>query len=300
MNNHQNADDSSYVSASDSPSVYGNDTARRVFALTIAYDGTNYAGWQYQINATSVQQRIEEAAEIVLGTKSSIFGSGRTDSGVHAIGQVARLVTTNWRHSPYKLIPAMNRRLPRDIAVRDIREALTDFDPVRSSTSKRYRYTIRSAPCDCPMSRLYHWHHPRPLLVEAMQEAANFLVGCHDFVAFQSLGSPRLTTVRTVRELSIFKQENRDGFDLLIEIEADGFLYNMVRNIIGALIEVGTDRFGPRWILEVLNSTTRAVSSGVSSGVSGRGVAGITAPACGLCMLHVGYPPSLWINHQCE
>ena len=263
------------------------DTTSRVFALTLAYDGTNYAGWQYQANAISIQQRVEEAAEIVLGTKTSIFGSGRTDSGVHAIGQVARLVTTTWKHPASKLLPALNRRLPRDIAVRAVREARSDFDPVRSATGKRYRYTIRLAPCECPMSRLYHWYYQRPLIVEAMQEAASLLVGCHDFAAFQSLGSPRLTTVRTVKELSVIGFKNRDGIDVLIEIEADGFLYNMMRNIVGALVEVGSDRFAPHWIQEVLRSKSRED-------------AGMTAPPLGLTMLHVEYPSKLWIGDSCE
>ena len=118
-----------------------------------------------------------------------------------------------------------------------------------------------------------------------MQQAAQYLIGCHDFKAFQSLGSPRLTTVRTVRDLSIVKLPNRDGFDLLIEIEADGFLYNMVRNIVGALIEVGRDRYAPHWMEVVLLSKAR------------RG-AGMTAPAHGLLMLHVEYPESLWIDNE--
>lgn len=261
---------------------------QRVFALTIAYDGSNYSGWQFQTNAITVQQRVEEAVEQVIGVRTSVFGSGRTDSGVHAIGQVARLATTAWKHPAGKLVPAMNRRLPRDIAVRAAREARTDFDPVRSAKSKRYRYTIRSAPCECPLNRHLHWYFPRPLNVESMQQAAQYLLGCHDFKAFQTLGSPRLTTVRTIRDLSIIKHPNRDGFDILIEIEADGFLYNMVRNIVGALIEVGRDRYAPHWMAEVLESKKR------------RG-AGMTAPAHGLLMLHVEYPESLWIdNKQCE
>ncbi len=261
---------------------------QRVFALTLAYDGTSYSGWQFQINAITVQQRVEEAVEQVLGVRTAVFGSGRTDSGVHAIGQVVRLATSAWKHAAGKLVPALNRRLPRDIVVRSAREARTDFDPVRSAKSKRYRYTIRAAHCDCPMTRHLHWYFPRPLNVESMQQAGQYLLGCHDFKAFQTLGSPRLTTVRTIRDLSIVTQPNRDGSDILIEIEADGFLYNMVRNIVGALIEVGRDRYAPHWMVEVLESKKR------------RG-AGMTAPSHGLLMLHVEYPESLWIdNEPCE
>ncbi len=248
----------------------------RTFALTIAYDGTRYAGWQNQLNAISIQQRIEEAVVAAFDHRTPVVASGRTDSGVHAQGQVARLVIPKWRHSSEKIIPALNRRLPRDIVVRNAREVRSDFDPVRNAISKRYRYTIRVAPCPDPFFGRFHWYHPRPLDVSEMQWAASYLVGCHDFVAYQTLGSPRKSTVRTVRNLSVESRDALNGYDLLIEVEADGFLYNMVRNIVGSLVDVGTGQYGPRWIEDTLNSKERSR-------------AGQTAPPHGLCLMHVNY-----------
>jgi tRNA pseudouridine38-40 synthase len=255
----------------------------RTFALTIAYDGTRYAGWQNQLNAISVQQRIEEAVFAAFEHRTPVVASGRTDSGVHAQGQVARLEIPRWRHASDKLIPAMNRRLPRDIVVRRAREVRSDFDPVRNAISKRYRYTLRVAPCPDPVMRRFHWYHPRQLDVAEMQSAACYLLGCHDFVAFQTLGSPRKSTVRTIKHLSVEPRETLDGYDLLIDIEADGFLYNMVRNIVGSLVEIGTGRYGARWIDDTLKSKERSR-------------AGQTAPPEGLCLMQVNYPEACFLE----
>jgi tRNA pseudouridine38-40 synthase len=253
------------------------DSIPRTFALTIAYDGTRYSGWQNQLNAISIQQRLEEAVEKALGVRTPVVGSGRTDAGVHAIGQVAKLTLPLWPHPVEKLVPAINTRLPYDIVVRSAREARSDFDAVRSARGKRYRYTIRAAPCPDPMLGRFHWYFPRPLDLEAMRLAAKYLEGCHDFEAFQSLGSPRLTTVRTIRDLSINQTPALEGYDIGIEIEADGFLYNMVRNIVGSLVDIGVGRFSSHWIQDLLESKDR-------------GRAGQTAPPQGLCLLRVNYP----------
>lgn len=257
----------------------------RSFALTIAYDGTRYAGWQNQINAIAVQQRLEEAVERAFGYRTPVVGSGRTDAGVHALAQIAKLSLNDWPHSPEKIVPALNTRLPRDIVVRKVVETRLDFDPVRNAIGKRYRYTIRSAPHPDPFAGRYHWYFPRPIDVALMQEAAQTLIGCHDFEAFQSLGSPRVTTVRTVRELALKESLAMEGMDLEWEIEADGFLYNMVRNIIGSLVEVGTGRYSPRWIRDVLESRDR-------------GRAGQTAPPQGLCLMRVDYPEACFLNRE--
>ncbi|MDZ4849338.1 MAG: tRNA pseudouridine(38-40) synthase TruA [Pirellulaceae bacterium] len=255
----------------------------RAFALTIAYDGTRYAGWQNQLNAISVQQRIEEAVDLAFKVRRPIVASGRTDSGVHALGQVAKLVLPDWRHAPEKIVPALNQKLPPDIAIRQAREVRTDFDPVRNASSKRYRYTVRVAACHDPLQSRFHWYRPRPLDIQSMRTAAPYLIGCHDFAAFQSLGSPRLTTVRTVREFSLETRDAMEGYDLLIDVEADGFLYNMVRNIVGSLIEIGIGRFGPRWIEDILDSKDRSR-------------AGPTAPSQGLCLMHVEYPRGCFLE----
>jgi len=255
----------------------------RTFALTIAYDGTRYAGWQNQINAISIQQRIEEAVVAAFDIRTPVVASGRTDSGVHAQGQVARLVIPKWRHPSEKIIPALNRRLPRDIVVRNAREVRSEFDPVRSAISKRYRYTLRVARCPDPVSGRFHWYHPRPLDFSEMQTAARYLVGCHDFVAFQTIGSPRKSTVRTIRHLSVEPRDALDGCDLVIDVEADGFLYNMVRNIVGSLVDVGTGRYSARWIDDTLQSKERSR-------------AGQTAPPQGLCLMHVNYPDGCFLE----
>lgn len=256
---------------------------KRTFALTIAYDGTRYAGWQNQSNAVSIQQRIEEAVFKAFNLDLAIVASGRTDAGVHALGQVAKLTLPKWNHDPQKIIPALNRRLTLDIVVRQIREVRMDFDPIRNAIAKRYRYTVRVAACPDPMWGPFHWYHPRPLDVAAMQVAAQYLAGCHDFVAFQTLGSPRKTTVRTIREISVEMQSAMEGYDLLVEVEADGFLYNMVRNIVGSLVEIGIGRFGPRWILDTLESKDRSR-------------AGQTAPPHGLCLMRVDYPSACFLE----
>ena len=226
---------------------------------------------------------MEEAALKAFRFQLAIVASGRTDSGVHALGQVARLTLPKWNHDPLKIIPAINRRLPLDISVRQVREVRNDFDPIRNAIAKRYRYTLRVAACPDPMLGPFHWYYPRPLDVAAMQTAAKFLTGCHDFVAFQTLGSPRKTTVRTIRDISVEMQAAMEGYDLLIEIEADGFLYNMVRNIVGSLVEIGIGRFGPRWILDTLESKDRSRL-------------GQTAPPQGLCLMRVDYPSACFLE----
>lgn len=257
----------------------------RHFALTVAYDGTSYGGWQIQANSVAVQQIL--MAAIAKGTGESVHaqGSGRTDAGVHAIGQVASISLENWRASADCLVPAINRNLPKSIVVRGCREAHLRFDPIRAATSKRYRYCIRNSRIPDPLLHPFHWFYPRPLDLSAMQLAANELVGTHDFKAFESNGSPRKSTVRTVLDLSISSTAVNDGYLFEIEIEADGFLYNMVRNITGALCEVGVGRLGQRWLKSVLEGRVRDPSSQ-------------TAPAQGLCLVEVTYPDSLFLMPQ--
>lgn len=261
--------------------------AMRHFAITLCYDGTKYGGWQIQKNSTAIQEIVTKAVSSATGEQVSIMGSGRTDAGVHAMGQVAGFSVSNWRAPAVRLIPAINRFLPRSIVVRDCREAISRFDPIRSAKGKRYRYSIRTSKVPDPMHHLYHWWHPRPLNIDWMNEAAKFLIGTHDFKSFETLGSPRKTSVRTVRELVISSRPAMNGHDVHIEIEADGFLYNMVRNIAGALSEVGIGRFSPRWIAEVLEKRVRDSSSQ-------------TAPALGLCLMHVEYPESLFLPAEVQ
>lgn len=255
----------------------------RKFAITIAYDGTDYGGWQLQINAITIQQRLIEAIAKATSERTHVQGSGRTDSGVHALGQVGAFVLQNWNHGSDKLILAINRYLPYDIVVRECREVLLAFDPIRDACSKRYRYTIRNAKVGDVMNHRFHWWLPRLLDHSAMREAAQFLVGTHDFKGFETPGSPRITTTRTVYALEVCTIPTPDGVDVWIDVEANGFLYNMVRNIVGALRDVGADRFGPRWMVSALESRERTQMD-------------LTAPARGLCLLQVNYPVDLFLT----
>jgi len=254
----------------------------RKFAITIAYDGTRFGGWQIQPNATTVQQVLKDAIAQATSEQVHVQGSGRTDSGVHAVGQVGAFVLQNWRANSDNLIQAINRYLPRDVVICDCREVVLSFDPIRQAKSKRYRYTIRNAIFPNPMSHRYHWCIPKALDVESMRSASEFILGTHDFKSFETQGSPRRSTTRTVYDLTIQRVESLGGVELWIEVEADGFLYNMVRNIVGALWTVGSGRYGPRWIKTYLEMKERGTSS-------------LTAPPQGLCLMLVCYPECVYL-----
>jgi tRNA pseudouridine38-40 synthase len=256
---------------------------RRSFALTLAYDGTRYAGWQIQPNGLAIQQVVSEAIGKVVGHAVQVQGSGRTDAGVHAVGQVASFATESWTLDADRLVQAINRHLPRDIVVLESRSVALSFDPIRNAIGKRYRYCIRTSRVPDPMRHMHHWWIPRSLDIEAMRSATDLLLGTHDFKAFQTLGSVRKTTTRTIRCIDLRFEEAVAGSEWIIEIEADGFLYNMARNIVGAMVEVGRGRFAPSWIRDVLDSRRRSTESQ-------------TAPARGLCLLRVDYPPSVFLE----
>jgi tRNA pseudouridine38-40 synthase len=257
----------------------------RQFAITIAYDGTRYGGWQIQPNAKTIQQSLVDAIEQATSEHVHVQGSGRTDSGVHAIGQVGSFALQRWNPAADKLVPAINRYLPRDIVVRECQEVVLRFDPIREARSKRYRYTIRNSRIPDPMTSRYHWWIPKPLNVEDMRRGASYLTGTHDFKSFESLGSPRKSTTRTVYDLDIRCVEAMDGIDFLVEIEADGFLYNMVRNIVGALWSIGSGRYGFRWMETFLESRERDTTNH-------------TAPPQGLCLLSVTYPDEIYLSNR--
>jgi len=255
----------------------------RCFALKIAYDGTRYAGWQIQPNGLAIQQVLSESIAHVLGHPVSIQGSGRTDAGVHARGQVVAFGTSAWKHTADKIVRAINQHLPKDIAALECREVIGAFDPIRNAISKTYRYTIRNSSVPDPLGQLYHWWIPRELDVQSMHAGASKLIGTHDFKSFETLGSTRKTSVRTVYKLEVQAVEALAGREILIEIQANGFLYNMVRNIAGALVQIGKGRFGPSWLDAVIDSKERDSESQ-------------TAPARGLCLMSVQYPDSLYID----
>ena len=246
--------------------------------LNVEYDGTNYAGWQRQNNAITVQQVLEEAIERAMGQQVSVTGAGRTDSGVHAVGQCAHfdIETTI---PPDKIAYALNLVLPEDIRIRESRRVKEDFHARKSAVGKHYRYLIFNNPHDCAINRHYCAHVRYPLDVEAMKNAVKYIQGTHDFACFQAAGSTEMkSTVRTVTEITVKKV----GDYIYIDVKGTGFLYNMVRIIVGTLLEVGRGRRKPESIIDTIASCSRES-------------AGPTAPAKGLTMVSVFYPQNLLI-----
>ncbi|GAB6165556.1 tRNA pseudouridine(38-40) synthase TruA [Thermostilla marina] len=253
----------------------------RTIRLLLAYDGTAYAGWQIQPNHPTIQGAVSDAIRRVSGEDVRPLASGRTDAGVHALGQVA-VFRTESSLSAEVWSRALNANLPPDIRVRHADEVSPDFHPIRDAAAKRYRYLIQDGR-PLPVWRNMAWQIPYKIDQAAAQEAAEQLRGRHDFSAFETSGAPRKSSVRTVTALSVNRVSGgvlSTGSDelLAIEIEADGFLYNMVRNIVGSLVEVGRKARPPEWIGEVLESRDRRI-------------AGPTAPPQGLFLVRVTYPP---------
>ena len=244
----------------------------RTLKLTVAYDGTNYVGWQRQTNGVSVQQVLEEAfAPLVGGVAPTVAGASRTDAGVHARGQVAS-VNTDTDLSVVAVWRALNVRLPADVRVLSVEEAKPGFHARFHAASKSYLYRMVTAPVLPPFDRLYAWHAPEPKKIELMREAAGYLVGRHDFASFQARGAFVRETVRTIQRLEL----TTIGDEIRIECDGDGFLRHMVRTIAGTLAEVGTGLRPASSISAVLEARDRRV-------------AGATAPACGLTLLGVRY-----------
>ena len=243
------------------------------FLLTIAYEGTHYGGWQRQLNRDTVQARLEAAFAAIGCPDVHVEGSGRTDAGVHAIGQCAH-ARIDRPFAAERLQLALNANLPADVAVQRAREVPDDFHARFHARGKRYLYrTVVSRARPAIGRNLFYWVRRR-IDLAAMRRAAEFLRGTHDFAAFATNpGYPRKRgTVRTVQRVHL--RRTASGFDFVIQ--GDGFLYNMVRTLIGSLLQVGYGSREPEWIAEVLASRDRAN-------------AGMTAPAAGLYLLRVLY-----------
>lgn len=245
--------------------------SERNIKLTIAYDGTAYHGWQRQTNAISVQEVLEEALSRICKEPITIYGAGRTDSGVHASGQVANFKTT--ARIPVDRIPyAINSVTPRDLVVYRAEEADQSFHTRYSAKGKVYVYRIYNAEFPSPFWRNFALHYPLHLDVSAMRKASEYLIGTHDFSSFRAAGSEVKTSVRTVKRLEITHKEEL----ITIIAEADGFLYNMVRIIVGALLDVGSGKLQPDDVQKILLAKDR-------------GIASPTAPSHGLTLLKVHY-----------
>ncbi len=224
-----------------------------------------------QKNSRTVQGEIEKALKRIFSSPIRLVGAGRTDAGVHALGQVGHFRTDS-ALAVSRIRKALNSWLPKDIVIRDIEEARPGFNSQFASTSKVYRYTLSPGDVLNPLMRNYAVLVPRGINLAAMKRAARFLVGRHDFKSFQASGSRARSSRRTISRIDIAKE----GRLVYIDIEADGFLYNMVRNIIGTLIEVGRGRIAPASVKRILSARDRKA-------------AGPTSPAKGLCLMCVKY-----------
>lgn len=264
----------------------------RTLKLTLSYDGSNYSGWQRQINGPSVQAAVEDELSAIVGAPVTIMAAGRTDAGVHAAGQVAS-VTLAHAIACDDLVRALNARLPEDVRVRHAEEMVAGFDARTHATSKTYRYAVWNGGAPNPFVRHVVWHVPQRLDVDAMSRGAALLVGEHDFAAFQAAGGDVRTSVRTLlrselREVNIHDDQPmavppvpgesaRVGGRLLrYEATGTGFLRHMVRAIVGTLAEIGRGRLGVDDMRAVLESRDRAR-------------AGQTAPPQGLVLWEVKY-----------
>jgi len=244
----------------------------RNFKLTIAYDGTNYGGWQLQPNGVTIQGLLEAALKKITGKRVVLHGSGRTDAGVHARAQVANCSMAT-RHRPNVLVAALNANLPEDIRVLRVEEVDAKFHARFSAIGKEYRYQIDCGPVADPFLRSYAWHHPRPLDLPLMRRAAKLLKGRHDFSALSANPMrPLETPVRTIQKLTASKRGNL----LTVTIVADGFLYKMVRSIVGALVKVGERRLSLTEFREIICAKKRTALIE-------------TAPAQGLFLWKVSY-----------
>jgi len=218
--------------------------------LTIAYDGTGYGGWQSQPNATTIQDLLEAALAKLEGSPVTLHGSGRTDAGVHARGQIASCALAV-AHSPSTLRRALNANLPEAIRVLRVQEVGSKFHARFSAKRKEYRYQLDCSEVADPFLRRYAWHHPRALNIAAMRRAARLLKGRHDFTALAA-HSDR-SPVRTISKLTLTATGNL----LTVAVAADGFLYKMVRSIVGVLVKVGEGKLTPEQVAGLLKSKQR-------------------------------------------
>ncbi len=247
----------------------------RFVKLTIAYDGTAYAGWQVQLGRQTVQEVLESALATVTGERIRVIASGRTDAGVHARGQVVSFRTQS-RLAPQVLQRALNANLPRDVVVLEAADAPDGFNANRHAIRKRYRYRIDNSPQRNVFARHYCWQYFLQLDADAMHRAALLLRGKHDFASFQTQGSQRVSTVRTIFDTQVRRGQGPHRDLVTLEVEANGFLYNMVRAIVGTLVEVGRGARSEAWVADVLKAADRHL-------------AGRTAPPQGLCLMWVEY-----------
>lgn len=253
---------------------------KKRFKLTIAYDGTNYCGWQIQPNGITVEEVINKKLSRLLKEDIAVIGASRTDSGVHALGNVAVFDSTTSIPGD-RIAAALNQRLPDDIVITKSEEVAPDFHPRYCNCSKTYEYHIINSRIPIPTKRLTNYFVSYKLNIEDMRKAASYLKGEHDFVSFCNVRTSVENTVRTITELTITK----NGDEITIRISGNGFLYNMVRIIVGTLIRVGRGFYTPEKVKEILEAKDRKA-------------AGVTAPPHGLMLMEINYQKENEKNDQ--
>jgi tRNA pseudouridine38-40 synthase len=241
------------------------------YLLLIEYEGTAYHGWQVQINAITIQEVVEKCLSRILNTRTTVLSSGRTDAGVHSEGLPAHFVTAS-KMSMGEMQLALNSLLPHDISIREVREVPMAFNARGSAKSKLYRYTILNRDYPSALNFRRSWFVPHELDVTAMQNAAKYLLGEHDFTSFRAGNCNAKSPVRTMKRVEILRQ----GDYVVFEFEGKGFLKHMVRNFVGTLIYVGKNKIPAEQVKTILETCDRKV-------------AGPTAPSHGLCLIKVEY-----------
>jgi tRNA pseudouridine38-40 synthase len=245
--------------------------AARTVKLTIAYDGTDYSGWQIQPGQRTIQGELTEVISNLVGAEVRVFGASRTDAGVSALGQ-AGLLQLDSPIPTENLAQAITHKLPQDIAVLEAEEVPEGFDLIGGARSKLYQYLIYTGQTRPVLEIRHCWHLPAKLDVGAMQEAASKLVGKQNFKSFAAAADKRESSVRMIFRCDIIEE----GQWLYFEVEGDGFLYNMVRNIVGTLVDVGCGRIAPEQIETIIRAKDRRAAGGI-------------APPQGLCLMWVKY-----------
>lgn len=241
------------------------------YLLLIEYEGTAYHGWQVQINAITIQEVVEKCLSRILNTRTTVLSSGRTDAGVHSEGLPAHFVTES-KMSMGQIQLALNSLLPHDISIREVREVPMAFNARGSAKSKLYRYTILNRDYPSALNFRRSWFIPHDLDIAAMQSAAEYLLGEHDFTSFRAGNCSAKSPVRTMNRVDIIRRDDL----LLCEFEAKGFLKHMVRNFVGTLVYVGKKKIPAEKVNTILEARDRQA-------------AGPTAPSHGLCLIKVEY-----------